>query len=37
MNEVWDAWIAPGSTTARATVEAKLGDRRPFFLLQSPY
>lgn len=24
MNEVWDAWVAPGSTPARATVEAKL-------------
>jgi enamine deaminase RidA (YjgF/YER057c/UK114 family) len=24
MNEVWDAWLAPGSAPARATVEAKL-------------
>ena len=24
MNEVWDAWVAPGHTPARATVEAKL-------------
>lgn len=24
MNAVWDAWVAPGSTPARATVEAKL-------------
>src|ERR1044072_5033404 len=24
MNEVWDAWVAPGSTPARAPVEAKL-------------
>ena len=24
MNTVWDAWVAPGSTPARATVEAKL-------------
>ncbi len=24
MNAVWDAWIAPGHTPARATVEAKL-------------
>ena len=24
MNEVWDAWVAPGCTPARATVEAKL-------------
>ena len=24
MNEVWDAWVAPGSSPARATVEAKL-------------
>jgi enamine deaminase RidA (YjgF/YER057c/UK114 family) len=24
MNEVWDAWVVPGSTPARATVEAKL-------------
>ena len=24
MNEVWDAWLAPGSAPARATVEANL-------------
>jgi len=24
MNGVWDAWVAPGHTPARATVEAKL-------------
>ncbi|HEY0334566.1 MAG TPA: RidA family protein [Stenotrophomonas sp.] len=24
MNEVWDEWVAPGFTPARATVEAKL-------------
>jgi enamine deaminase RidA (YjgF/YER057c/UK114 family) len=24
MNAVWDAWVAPGSAPARATVEAKL-------------
>ncbi|WP_029356282.1 RidA family protein [Bosea sp. 117] len=24
MNKVWDAWVAPGQTPARATVEAKL-------------
>ena len=24
MNEVWDAWVSPGNTPARATVEAKL-------------
>jgi len=26
MNKVWDAWVIPGSTPARATVEAKLAD-----------
>lgn len=26
MNAVWDAWMVPGSTPARATVEAKLND-----------
>jgi enamine deaminase RidA (YjgF/YER057c/UK114 family) len=25
MNTVWDAWVSPGNTPARATVEAKLG------------
>jgi len=24
MNAAWDAWVAPGATPARATVEAKL-------------
>ena len=24
MNVVWDAWVSPGNTPARATVEAKL-------------
>jgi enamine deaminase RidA (YjgF/YER057c/UK114 family) len=24
MNAVWDAWISPGNTPARATVEVKL-------------
>ena len=24
MNEIWDAWVSPGNTPARATVEAKL-------------
>jgi enamine deaminase RidA (YjgF/YER057c/UK114 family) len=24
MNEIWDAWVAPGGTPARATVEARL-------------
>jgi enamine deaminase RidA (YjgF/YER057c/UK114 family) len=24
MNKVWEAWVAPGQTPARATVEAKL-------------
>lgn len=24
MNEVWDAWVAPGHTPPRATVQAKL-------------
>ena len=24
MNSVWDAWVVPGQTPARATVEAKL-------------
>ena len=24
MNKVWDAWVSPGNTPARATVEAKL-------------
>jgi enamine deaminase RidA (YjgF/YER057c/UK114 family) len=24
MNAVWDAWVSPGNTPARATVQAKL-------------
>jgi len=28
MNAVWDAWVAPGHTPARATVEAKLAAAR---------
>jgi enamine deaminase RidA (YjgF/YER057c/UK114 family) len=24
MNSVWDSWVSPGNTPARATVEAKL-------------
>ena len=24
MNEVWDTWVSPGNTPARATVEARL-------------
>lgn len=28
MNEIWDAWVVPGRTPARATVEAKLTDPR---------
>jgi enamine deaminase RidA (YjgF/YER057c/UK114 family) len=26
MNAIWDAWVAPGCTPARATVEANLAD-----------
>jgi enamine deaminase RidA (YjgF/YER057c/UK114 family) len=26
MNAVWDAWVSPGNTPARATVQAKLND-----------
>ncbi len=26
MNEVWDAWVAPGNTPPRATVQAALAD-----------
>ena len=26
MNEVWDAWVSPGNTPARATVQARLSD-----------
>jgi enamine deaminase RidA (YjgF/YER057c/UK114 family) len=28
MNAIWDAWVAPGHTPARATVEAKLAGPR---------
>lgn len=28
MNAEWDAWVAAGNTPPRATVEAKLADRR---------
>jgi enamine deaminase RidA (YjgF/YER057c/UK114 family) len=28
MNAVWDAWVVPGQTPARATVQAKLNDRK---------
>lgn len=28
MNAVWDAWVVPGQTPARATVQAKLNDPR---------
>ena len=26
MNKVWDAWVVPGHTPARATVQAKMND-----------
>lgn len=32
MNEVWDAWIAPGSAPARTTVQARLAN--PAFLVE---
>ncbi|HTP83266.1 MAG TPA: RidA family protein [Alphaproteobacteria bacterium] len=28
MNTVWDAWVSPGNTPARATVESKLANPR---------
>lgn len=28
MNTVWDAWVSPGNTPARATVEAKLANTK---------
>jgi enamine deaminase RidA (YjgF/YER057c/UK114 family) len=28
MNGVWDAWVSPGNTPARATVEARLANPR---------
>ena len=27
MNEVWDAWVVPGSAPARATIEANLANK----------
>ena len=32
MNQVWDAWVAPGATPPRATVQAKLAD--PAWLIE---
>lgn len=32
MNEIWDAWVVPGATPTRATVEAKLA--RPECLIE---
>ena len=32
MNEVWDAWVSPGNTPARACIEAKLA--RTKFLVE---
>ncbi len=32
MNSVWDAWVSPGNTPARATVEAQLA--RPGWLVE---
>ncbi|MCB1499351.1 MAG: RidA family protein [Bauldia sp.] len=32
MNSVWDTWVSPGNTPARATVEAKLAT--PAFLVE---
>lgn len=32
MNEVWDKWVVPGSTPARATVEARLAG--PQYLIE---
>lgn len=28
MNAVWDAWVVPGQTPARATVQARMNDPR---------
>ena len=28
MNAVWDAWVVPGQTPARATVQARLNDTK---------
>lgn len=32
MNEIWDAWVVPGHTPARATVEARLAG--PLYLVE---
>ncbi len=32
MNKAWDAWVSPGNTPARATVEAKLA--APAYLVE---
>ena len=32
MNEAWDAWVSPGNTPARATVEARLAN--PKYLVE---
>jgi len=32
MNTVWDAWVSPGNTPARATVQAQLAD--PKYLIE---
>jgi enamine deaminase RidA (YjgF/YER057c/UK114 family) len=32
MNSAWDAWVSPGNTPARATVEAKLAN--PAYLVE---
>jgi enamine deaminase RidA (YjgF/YER057c/UK114 family) len=32
MNAVWDAWVSPGNTPARATVEARLAS--PKYLVE---
>jgi enamine deaminase RidA (YjgF/YER057c/UK114 family) len=32
MNAVWDSWVAPGNTPARATVEARLAN--PKYLVE---
>ncbi|MBV9286587.1 MAG: RidA family protein [Hyphomicrobiales bacterium] len=32
MNEVWDGWVAPGATPARATVQAQLA--QPAYLVE---
>ena len=32
MNEVWESWVVPGQTPARATVEAQLA--KPEYLVE---